>query len=89
MGSVVPPTLAVALLLEAAVVREPAVPRAEELVGLAQTGGGLALHPNSRNPRPSNHGARPCSHKRRTRRFRPRAGDHAGMPTKQPKGMDI
>ena len=44
MGRVVAPTLAVALLLAAAVVREPAVPRAEELVGLAQTGGGLALH---------------------------------------------
>jgi hypothetical protein len=44
MGRVVAPTLAVALLLAAAVVREPAVPRAEELAGLAQTGGGLALH---------------------------------------------
>jgi hypothetical protein len=41
---IVAPTLAVALLLAAAVVREPSVPRAEELVGLAQTGGGLALH---------------------------------------------
>jgi len=37
---------AVGLLLCAAVVRESSAPRAEELVaGLAQTGGGLALHP--------------------------------------------
>jgi hypothetical protein len=46
------------------------------------------MNRNARGPRPANHGARPCSHVRRKRKVRPKAGDHWGMPTKTKKGCD-
>lgn len=75
--SAVSPTLAATVAAPLPVSAEPAPREA------------MSLHPNSRNPRGPNHGSRPCSHLRRKRRFRVRSGDHAGMPTKIPKGCDI
>ena len=49
----------------------------------------IAMNRNARNPKPANHGKRPCSHKRRKRKVRERAGDHWGLPTKAPKGCDV
>jgi hypothetical protein len=46
------------------------------------------MNRNARNPKPANHGKRPCSHKRRKRKVRERAGNHWDMPTKQDKGCD-
>ena len=48
--------------------------------------------PNSREPRKSNHGARPCSSIRRRRKYKTRVNDHPYIPLskqKQKKGMDF
>ena len=48
--------------------------------------------PNSREPRKSNHGARPCSSVRRRRKYRTRVNEHPYIPLskqKQKKGMDF
>ena len=48
--------------------------------------------PNSREPRKSNHGARPCSSIRRRRKYRTRVNEHPHIPLskqKQKKGMDF
>lgn len=46
------------------------------------------MNRNVRDPKPANHGKRPCSNRRRKRAARQRAGDHWGLPTKIPKGCD-
>ena len=54
---------------------------------------GLSLRgPNSREPRKSNHGARPCSSVRRRRKFKPRVNPHPFIPLskmKRPKTCDF
>ena len=47
--------------------------------------------PNTREPRKSNHGARPCSSVRRRRKYRTRVNEHPYIPEskqKRKKGMD-
>lgn len=58
----------------------------------APTAAPLSLRgPNTREPRKSNHGARPCSSVRRRRKYRTRVNEHPYIPDskqKRKKGMD-
>jgi hypothetical protein len=46
------------------------------------------MNRNHRDPKPANHGKRPCSNRRRKRIARHRANEHLYMPCKLPKGCD-
>lgn len=47
-----------------------------------------AMNRNMREPRKSNHGARPCSSVRRRRKYKTRLNPHPYIPARRKKGLD-